>query len=302
MKPFLPALALTLAFAARAYSQPGEPISRMTSRLAEEAEAFARTARSVFAEETLRQRTLGPQSRFRPRVGAGANVPAKPSYRTREIVSEYGYSSLQEAPASLQEFRQVVRVDGRKVLAPGKARATLSFGLNSPRDQEKKKMLQEFEKYGLNGAAVDFGQVILLFTKRRLADYEFTPARMARLGADEAIVLTFRQTGGTESLTVFSGRHALRQKLSGEVWLRRQDFLPLRITLTAGRDEAKQHIRTEASVDYTRSAHGIVVPASVVYKETIGGELVSENIFRYSAFRRFGAESDVKFTEIPAPN
>ena len=70
----------------------------------------------------------------------------------------------------------------------------------------------------------------------------------------------------------------------------------------AGRDEANQHIRTEASVDYARSPHGIVVPASVVYKETAGGELISENVFRYSAFRRFSADSEVKFTEISPPD
>lgn len=298
MRPFF----LALAFSAAVLGQNGEQIARMTSRLAEEAEAFARTARSVFAEETLQQRTRSPQSRFRPRVGAGAIAPVKPSYRTREIVSEYGYSSLQDAPASLQEFRQVVRVDGRKVQAPEKARTTLSFALNSQRDQEKKKMLQNFEKYGLNGAAADFGQVILLFTKRQLADYAFAPAGLARLGADEAIVLSFRQTGGSESLTVFSGRQALRQKLLGQVWLRRQDFLPLRITLVTVRYEGNQQVHTEASVDYARSPHGIVVPASVVYKETVAGELLSENIFRYSAFRRFGADSEVKFIEIPPPD
>ena len=95
MKPFL----LALAFAAAAFGQTAEQLARMTSRLAEEAEAFARTARSIFAEETLQQRTRASQSRFRPRVGAAAVAPVQPTYRTREIVSEYGYSSLQTAPA-----------------------------------------------------------------------------------------------------------------------------------------------------------------------------------------------------------
>src|SRR4051794_13153564 len=124
-------LFLALALTAAAPAQSGDEIAKMTQRLAEEAEAFGKLARSVFAEETLVQRTRGPQPRFRPRVGAAASAAPKVNIVTKEVVSEYAFSSLQDGPKGLHEFRQVIRVDGKRVQAPEKARTTLSLGLNS---------------------------------------------------------------------------------------------------------------------------------------------------------------------------
>ena len=191
-------------------------------------------ARSVLSEETLRQRTRKPAPRFRPRVSDPAQ-PRKEEFLKREIVSEYGYSSFKDSPGALHEFRTVVSIDGRKVQAPEKARRTLTLGVTSADDSVKKQILREFEKHGLIGAATDFGQLILIFAKRRLADYEFEIAGQDRIGADAVTKLKFKQKGGQESLTVFAHNEALRSVLQGFLWVRTPDYLPLRIRLVSSR-------------------------------------------------------------------
>ena len=272
-------------------------ISKMTGRIAEEAEAFAHSARSVLSEETLLQRTRKGATRFHPRVVAPTTQAAQ--FLTREIVSEYGYSSFKDSPAALHEFRSVVSVDGKKVLAVEKARRSLTLGVRSTDDGVKKQMLRDFEKHGLIGAATDFGQLILLFTKRRLPDYQFAVAGQDRIGADTATVLSFKQKSGQETLTIFAGNAALRSQLQGFVWVRNPDYLPLRIRLLSARKDGLLVINTEGTVDYAMSAHGCVLPASVVHRDTISGKLIAENIYRYTPFRRFGAESELKF-DVPA--
>ncbi len=116
----------------------------MTGRLAEEAEVFAHVARAVLSEEKLAQRTRKPVPRFHPRVGDGA-TKLKEEFLTREIVSEYGYSSFKDSPAALHDFRTVISVDGKKVLAPEKARRALTLGVKSTDDATKKQMLRDFE-------------------------------------------------------------------------------------------------------------------------------------------------------------
>jgi hypothetical protein len=274
-------------------------VQNMTARLSEEAEVFAHVARAVLSEETLHQRTRKPVPRFRPRIVDGAAAPPKEEFLAREIVSEYGYSSFKDSPAALHEFRQVTSVDGRKVAAAEKARRTLTLGVTSADDNLKKQMLKDFEKHGLLGAVTDFGQLILLFSRRRLPDYAFEPGGQERIGADTAIMLSFRQKGGAEALTIFAGREALRSNLAGTIWLRTPDYLPLRIRLLSERNEGGFVVKTEATVDYAMSAHGCILPVSVVHREQAAGKLLTENIFQYAPFRKFGAESELKFTDVP---
>jgi hypothetical protein len=284
----------SLIWMTNAWAQQSE-VPKMTGRIAEEAEVFAHAARAVLSEETLEQRTRKPVSRFHPRAVDPATQAPKEEFLTREIVSEYGYSSFKDSPAALHEFRTVISVDGKKVLAVEKARRSLTLGVRSTDDGEKKQMLRDFEKHGLIGAATDFGQLILLFNKRRLADYEFAVAGQDRIGADTATVLSFKQKSGQESLTIFAGNAALRSQLQGFVWVRNPDYLPLRIRLLSSRKDGPYAINTEGTVDYAMSAHGCILPASVVHRDTVAGKLITENIYRYAPFRRFGAESELKF-------
>src|SRR5712671_7038336 len=105
----------------------GSDLQSMLSRVSEEAEVFAHSARAVLSEETLRQRTRKTPM-FRPRVGEAATKAPKEEFLVREIVSEYGYSSFKDSPAALHEFRTVTSVNGRKVVAAEKARRTLTMG------------------------------------------------------------------------------------------------------------------------------------------------------------------------------
>lgn len=276
-----------------------ERLAQILSRVSEEAEVFRQMAPKLLSQETLRQRALEASPRFRPRLGQAATQPSKPQYRTREIVSEYTFSSFRESPNTIHEFRQVISVDGRQVATREKARSTLVLGIRSEDDRLKKRLLEEFARHGLSGAAADFGQLILLFTRRRLENYSFQYAGAGRLGAENAAILSFRQKAGEESLTIFERRKAIREPLEGRLWVREPDFLPLRIELHADRKDGEQLIRDEATVDYVMSPHAVITPASVVRRRFAGGLLVVEDVFQYSPFRLFAAEAEIKFTQAP---
>jgi hypothetical protein len=276
-------------------AQADERLQAILDRVAEEAAILYQMAPNLVSEETFVQRARKNPRRFRPRLGSRAVQPPKPGYATREIVSEYGYSVLKESPGRLHEFRQIVSIDGRRVLGADKARESLFRGLKSEDDRVKRRMLENFRKHGLVSAATDFGQLLLLFGRRRLADYEFRVMREERVGAEAAVVVSFRQIGGEESLVIFEGRTAVRQRLEGELWVRQTDSMPLRISLRSSRAREGATIRDEATVEYTMTPHGALAPVSVAHRQWSGSELVVENIFRYSAFRRFSAEAEIKF-------
>ena len=274
-------------------------LSDILSRLSEEAEVFRQTAPQTFSQETLRQKARKAPPRFLPRTGDAALKPPPVRYQTREIVSEYSYSFLRESPNALHEFRQVTSVDGKQVAAPEKARRTLALGMQSSDDIARKQMLVSFEKYGLSGAATDFGQLILLFSKRHIRNYQFSITREDRLGADEAVVLSYRQKAGPDGVTIFQERRAIRSPLAGELWVRKPDYLPLRITMISRWMQGKSAIQDEAEVDYSPTTLGLIVPVSVVHRETAADGLIAENIFRYAPFHKFSSQAEIKFTEGP---
>lgn len=266
----------------------GQEIAPLLSRLSEEAAAFRRVAPQTLAEEILEQRVSLP-----------SRTPGIVNFRTREIISEYTIGRLEGSQDNIHEFRQVIRVDGRSVRKPEKARHTLSLGMTSPDARARKRMLEDFQAYGLTGAAVDFGPLLLLFTHEQIRNYSFAVAGIARLGAEEAIALSYKQAGGGANLTVFSGRNTVQQPLEGQILLRKADGLPIRITLSAARTENGRHYIEQATVDYAPTAHGCVAPVAVLHRSIAGGQIVTEHRFRYSAFKKFGAETEIKFTEIP---
>jgi hypothetical protein len=184
---------------------------------------------------------------------------------------------------------------GRKVATQQDARRTLAMGMRSEDDEVKKRMLERFEKHGLAGAAADFGQVLLLFGRRQLQDYDFRPDGEGRIGADAALIVAFRQRGGDGSLLVFEKRKAIHLPLEGRLWVRRSDSRPLRVELSSTRKEGNAEIGDEATVDYIVNAHGVSAPASVIHREFTGSTLIVENVFRYSPFRVFSVDADIKF-------
>ena len=263
---------------------------------------FRRVAPQALAEETLTQRSVKPAPRFHPRAGSGAVSQPALEYQTREVISEYSLAAFKESPEKLHEFRQVISVDGRQIRTAESARYTLGMDLRSDDDRARKRMLEDFQKCGLAGAAADFGQLILLFTKRQLHDYDFRVRGNDRIGADTATVLHYEQRQGSVTFLVFEGRKTVRAKLDGDLWVRQSDALPLRISIRSEWVENRHRRRHDAIVEYTPTPFGIIAPASVKHTEHFDDHLITENVFRYSPFRKFGADAEIKFETGAATN
>jgi hypothetical protein len=274
----------------------------MSARVSEEAEAFLKLAPLVLGTEKLHQMAQKPPPRFRPRIGAAAKKPPAPQWIDREVISEYGFAVLAGETGALHELRQVTSVDGRKVEDTKKAQAVLSKAITSSGDGRKRELLKAFEKYGLGAGATDFGQLILLFTRRGLERYEFTQQESRMIGYDRALVFAYKQIDGPEALTLFEANkndQTKRLRAQGEIRVRAEDFVPLQILLMAQEGEGANLLREEAAVNYSMSPFGAVLPTSTEHRELRGGKVVAENHFTYSDFHKFGASSDIKFEVEP---
>jgi len=281
-RALLAASLLALAPCQNVYSQgPARKLglAQILNRIAQQADAFRKTAPGVLAEETLSQKT-----RHVDKAG-------KVGFVTHEVVSEYAYGGLPDAPTVIHEIRKVISVDGKQVTSVAKARQMMKNGLKSGDDALKKSLLEDFEKHGLHGAVTDFGQVILLFSARHQKDYEFEPGEEKVLGTDRVLVLKYKQVGGTGGVTVFRGKGEEKTALEGELLVRETDGMPLRVTMSAVHSSQDGDIKDTLQVDYADSGLGCVVPVSVLHQEYFKDELMTENLFRYSPFRRIGDDA-----------
>ncbi len=276
-------------------SAAAQTLPEILSRVSEEAEVFRKAAPQIVSQETLTQRVQKAPPRFHPRVGAAAVRPVSPALRTREIVSEYSFGTLQQAPDALHEFRQVTSVDGRAITSASAARHSLALGLASADDHAKKRMLEDFQKYGLTTAVVDFGPLLLLFTRRQEANYHFELAGEDRIGADRVKIVAYTQVSGPDRMLVFQGHRAIHQPIQGRIYARIPDGLPLRVSIVESRRNGKLDFREEGTVDYTPNAQGYLAPAAVTHRGYAGDQLVVEDDFRYAPFRKFGADAAIKF-------
>jgi hypothetical protein len=288
-----------LLFALTSTAQPPNTLSQALNRISEEAELFAREAPLMLSEETLHQKALRSNGRFRPRVGADALKPVPLVYQERLLVSEYGFAPVKEAGGALREMRRVVSVDDKKIESVEKARQTLTFGLKSDDERARKKLIQDFEKHGLIGAAVDFGQILLEFRRRNLGKFDFTMKGQTRSGPDDVQIIGFRQKEGPGELTIYQGNSANRVELTGEIWVRVKDLLPVRVILkTEQKNNGTVTIHT-AAVDYDQTPFGPLAPVAVRHQEVVNRVLKTENRYEYKPFRKFAASAEIKFTEVP---
>jgi hypothetical protein len=274
-----------------------EATLRMMARVSEEAEAFKKLAPEVLGEEILHQRSLRPQGRFHPRVGNG---PAKPDWQERTIVSEYGFTSFSDGAdsTSLHELRQVTSVDGKKIEDSKKAQQVLAKAITSTDDSRKKQLLKQFEKYGLLGAVTDYGQALLLFTRQNLERFEFSSKGANSLNGQAVLVFHYQQIDGPETITVIEENKNNQVKhlpIEGEVWVRSDNYVPVRVTMVATQTDSPDRAKEEAAIDYAMSAYGALLPAKTEHRETRWGKIDAENQFVYSNFKKFGASTDVKF-------
>jgi hypothetical protein len=273
-----------------------ELTKKMTARVSEEAEAFERLAVQMLGEETLHQRSLKPPSRFHPRMGTAAATPPKQEWQERTIVSEYAFTTL--SGADLHEIRQVISVDGKKIEDTKKAQAALAKAITATDDARKKQLLKQFEKYGLLGAVTDYGQALLLFTRRNMERYEFTTKGSNWLNGQSVRVFGYRQLDGPEALTLIEEKkndQVKHLRIEGELWVRADDFVPVRIVMKGSQGLGQDQVKEEAAIDYAMSSFGALLPVRTEHRETRGGKIAAENEFRYGNFKKFGASSDIKF-------
>lgn len=269
-------------------------------RVVEEAAVFQEDLPKAITQETLTQHAQLPPSRLIT-FGSQGNVPA-PKIRmiSHEVISEYSVGHLKNSDSqNLFEFRQVVSVDGKPVRSVESARRELTFGIRSQDDSVRKRMLQDYAKFGLVDVATDYGLILLAFTKRGLETMQVRPLGQVRLGADTALALSWKQNSSDAGELEFRGRQVVRQAMEGTLWVRASDGLPQRIQAWAEYEQAKRKIRDEASVDYVMSSHGFLTPASVVHRHIVDGKTITENFYRYEAFRLFSSDSELNFTEVP---
>ena len=252
------------------------------NRLAIEAAAYGTLAQQVTGEETLRLRALKPPPKFKLRVGDAATKPLRAQPLDRTIVSLYGVSLI---GGSLHEIRQITFVDGKKVLDEQRAQRTLTELLTGSADQQKFASAKQLQKYTYGPAAVDFGPLILLFTRRGQERYEFTPVGPRLLGATPSAVYRFKQLDGTEGFTLFAKlTHQL--PLAGEVWISEDPQGPIRISLSIDIPKSEPAEREEAEVEYTRSAWGALVPMQIEQRDMERANIAAESIFSYANFQK----------------
>jgi hypothetical protein len=288
-----------LVFILAASLQADDLDQKMRDRVSEEAEALLKLAPDVVGTETLHQSAVKPPSRFHPRTGT---APAPLKWTEHDIVSEYGYAPFATESGAIHELRRVTTADGRKISESKKAQDELARALTANDDNGKKELLKQFEKYGLAGAVSDFGQLLLLFTRRNIERYEFTYKGSKMIGYDKALVFAYKQIDGSEALTVFDEKkhgQAQRMRLEGEIRVRAEDFVPLQITLSTQSGDVPNSLREDAAVTYRMSNFGALLPVSTEQQETRNGKVVAQNKFSYSGFHKFGASSDVKFDAKP---
>ena len=286
------------------FSQTSASITpeKILARVSEEAALFQENLPKSIAQETLRQQAVLPPGRMVTFGQHGNIAPPKARVVSHEVVAEYSVGHLKNSDSqNLFEFRQVVSVDGKPVRSAESARRELTLGIRSQDESVRKRMLQDYAKYGLVDVASDYGLILLAFTKRGLAEMQIKPSGESRIGADQALVLAWKQMSPDAGELEFRGRQAVREPLAGRLWVRASDGLPLRIQAWAEYEQNKRRIRDEASVEYAMSPHGFLTPASVVHRHMVDGQTVTENLFRYEGFRLFTADSELNFSDVPDP-
>ena len=276
-----------------------ERTQQLVAALSQQADAFRKIAPDVVGHETLFQRAMKPpKGGFRIRVGASTQKPSQPEWQEKRILSEYSFAAFAGEVGALHEIRRVTAVDGRTLQDSKKAQEELAAIVTAPDDKRKKELLEQFEKYGLVGAVTDFGQILLLFNSRDVMHYEFTFRRVEMQGVARILVFGYQQIDGREGVTVIDprgGGPAQNMRLGGEVWVRENTFLPVRITLVTSQGEGPGLVREEASVDYALSPYGQLLPSWTEHRESRGGKVVVENQFSYTDFHKFDASTQINF-------
>jgi hypothetical protein len=298
MRRRIPATMFAVLFAgAPLPAQTPPELTECLEALARTASTFGATAPGLMADEVFNQRGRQgfveiPGGRPSGRKDSIRNLDIKlpQEFHSHQLVSKYGLAEWPDTRI-LHETRAITTFDGTTLEsdAAGETRHALTIGLLSPGDRTKRRQLEDLARDQLEGAVTDFGPLILLFTERLQGNYVFSRATEQSIGEEPAVVINYRQVSGSQGLAFFENRTGERQPAAGEIWFRRRDLLPLRITIrTQSLVSNKFTIRTEASVDYMPSPFGLV-PESVTHKQFLNSDLMVENDLHYTGHHRDSA-------------
>jgi hypothetical protein len=267
-------------------------IAPLLDRVSEEARVFAEKCPNFLGVEHLAQRGRVAPPRFRLRRGANSSDAPATAFRTTEMVSEYGFGSAKGSP-DIHELRVVVSVNGKTVRDRKQARQELTGGMTSDQDRLVLQMLLDLEKHGMVGAVADLGQLLLMFTRGQLNEFEFSLEPDAAHDSEPVTVIGYRQNSGTAR--VYHTKAMSKVPLSGQIWVRKSDGRPVRVTAGMAVKEGRNSVVHDMSADYTLSNHGVLLPARTAYSRTQDGLLLVENKYTYSDFKMFSADVEIKF-------
>jgi hypothetical protein len=247
--------------------------------LTHQASLFWGSAPNWYCRETLRQRSAVIPGKPR-RIHF--SLPAAPSTEpaSREIVSWYGFSGYGQNSEAIRELREIVSVDGKAVSRHPAPDGFLKVLLGRD-DVARQSLVETFQSTTIGDAPLDFGQLVMLFTRRSIERYTFTAAGQDLIGAERVVVYRYSQQTGSPGLHL-DGNTTI--PLTGAIYLRDSDSAPLRISVTAVRKD-KTEIRDESQVDYEEVTHGVILPASLVHRRFVNGKLFAEDRAQYADWK-----------------
>jgi len=289
-----------VGLSAQEQEQPDPPTTAvLAGAVANAAAIFARTAPGLVAQEVLHQhgrrgfirileQNQGKPDQKNPKK-ENVTIKLPQEFHTHDVVSDYALGEIGESHV-IHEIRSILTIDGRVISPADEARHALAIGIQSPDDELKHRLLENFERNRLEGAVTDFGQVILLFAAAAQSHYHFSlwqeRGHHRLLNGEPMIAIEYKQISGAAGLTVFHERAMDVRTTEGEIWLRDSDLLPLRITMfTEAPLGGNLTIRDEAVIDYAATPFGLA-PLHIDHMQFLGADLLVENDLQYSGYQR----------------
>ena len=285
-----------LAASSTAQTPPDPALTRLLSGIGTDAGRFRSGAPAYLGTETWTEySTAAPHKPGKRRLhfGLPPKTPAESTATvTRQIVSLYALAPMNRRAESLFEFRQVLSVDGKPSGDPAQLRQQFVDALTSEDSKRLRRLRDNFENQAMSGILIDFGQLILLFTRPRQKQYSYELKPTEHIGALTAARIDFTQKTGDQGLHISeSGGDEQDTPLHGQIMVSPADGSVLQIRLTADRKVNDHQVHDEAQVDYTSIAPHALVPVSVVHRRTQDGKTLYQDVFTYSNWQSLGPPS-----------
>jgi len=259
----------------------GDPrLNRAMTAVTKQAATFWQEAPNFVGREMLTQKAVD-RSKKKPHFRQQTTPPAEKTLTEQQLDSCYAFSVFTTAPEAILEFRRIVSINGKQTEDAAAARRALGALIASKDNAGRQALLDAFEKENHRGAAVNFGQLILLFIRSRLNQYTFTVEETTAVGNDRARIISFKQTDGG-SLKITEPGRKVRVPLQGELYVREDDDAVLRIAIKVIRADGDLVIRDEARVDYSSNGASTILPATVLYRRYLNNKMYFENTYAYS--------------------